>query len=830
MSHHVRHCAFGLLLLFPLLGFSQHLPDGEYHANRERTIDIQYYRADLSFDFATLRVIGKATVNFVPLSDISTLSLDAIRLNVESTKVVTSENSAPLKFKNEDSTLNVELGRRYSRDDTVIVEINYSCQPNAGLYFQKDPNHASQYFIHTYGEGGLHANWLPIYNDVNDKFSTEMVVSVLQSHVAISNGELLKVKELSGGQNEFHWSQKRPHSNYLISIYVGQFEKGQLASAFGDIPISYWVPKGRLQEGAYAFRHTTKMVEFFSQRFDYRYPWEKYDQIAVPDYAIGAMEHTSVTGHRESVLRDANAPLDFGAPDFTNYHAFWTAEGTIAHELAHHWFGDNLTCHNLSYIWLNESFASYLQMLWDEESLGESQLQMSRQFALDAYLQYVSSKNVIRPLEYHYFEKPDDIYNEHHTYLKGAIVLHMLRKILGDDDFFHGLSHYLKKHEYANVVSADLKMAFEESCGKNLDWFFDDWITGAGHPVLKVSYDYLEKQKLVDLNIEQIQPFVEGQDEFILPVEVSIATKAGTQNHLIWVEDRSQHFFLESGERPLMVSVDGDGALVAKVVFEKTIDELIYQVKQDRLPGKIWALRQLAAKSPSSSKSLQAISEILSGNSFWGLQAEAALQLGTLRTPAAENAIKAALTSSDYRVRKAAALALAKFGTSTAEATLGELVTKDPHTDVAATAIVALAQANPQTDAAFFRKQLGRTAWYDEITIAVLEAFGLIGEKKLTGDIRPFVDERHNQQVRMSAFAAWRKCAPEDPQLHRELMACVEKPPYSLQKFAIELLGQLYVSEAHALLEKAVAHSGDDNLRVLAQKALANLSRLDDKL
>ncbi|MFQ5754159.1 MAG: M1 family metallopeptidase, partial [bacterium] len=531
-------CVSSFILCFQYAAFSQHLPQGAYHADRERSIDIVHYRTDLSFNFDNQQLFGKATIQLHPLSQTNEFSLDALRLNVQKAALINSNTMKPLTFKTNKQSLSVSLDRIYSSEDTLTVVIDYSCQPNAGMYFQKDQNHKGQFFVHTYGEGGLLANWLPIYNDVNDKFSTEMVVTVPKPYTVISNGVLEEVKEQSNGKQTFHWQQKLPHSNYLISVYVGEFEKGDLRSAFGSIPMSYWVPKGRLKEGAYAFRNTTKMVEFFSNRFNYRYPWDKYDQIAVPDYAIGAMEHTGVTGHQRSVLRDESAPNDFGPPLFTRYHNFWTSEGTISHELAHHWFGDNLTCRNLSYIWLNESFASYLQMLWDEESIGKEKLLMDRQFALDSYLDYVATKHIIRPLEYHYFEKPSDIYNTEHTYLKGAIVLHMLRTILGDHDFFHALSYYLHKHEFSNVVSNDLKIAIEEATGQNLDWFFDDWVYGGGHPIFEVSYTYLKNRKLVDLKVNQTQAMVEGQDLFTLPVEITIATSKGESKHLIWVKNQ----------------------------------------------------------------------------------------------------------------------------------------------------------------------------------------------------------------------------------------------------------------------------------------------------
>jgi aminopeptidase N len=534
-----------------------------------------------------------------------------------------------------------------------------------------------------------------------------------------------------------------------------------------------------------------------------------------------------VTGHQISVLRTEAAPLDFGPPDFTRYHNFWTAEGTISHELAHHWFGDNLTCRNLSYIWLNESFASYLQMLWDEESLGKEQLQMDRQIALDRYLEYVKNEHVIRPLEYHYFEKPNDMYNEEHTYLKGAIALHLLRNILGDDDFFRGLSYYLHKHEFSNVVSSDLKTAFEEATGSSLDWFFDDWVYGAGHPIFEVSYQYLENRKLVALTIKQIQPFVEGQDEFTLPVDITISTSKGARQHTVWCEQQEEHYFLEAEEKPLMVSVDGSGALVAEIRFEKEPDELLYQITHDDLPGRIWALRQLAQRFPAHPKTLRAISNIISGNEYWGMQAEAAQLLGTLRTPSAEQTLGQALKSPDYRVRKAAVLALPEFGTPSAEETLRNIIRSDAHSDVVATALVALAKANPDVEADFIRQQLGRPAWYDEITIAALDAFKFLGRKALTKDIQPFTNERYNQAVRTAALEAWKSCVPEDPNLHQVLMAHVEGAPYAIQQKALEMLGDLYVADAQPILEKIISESGDQNLQVLAEKALEKISRLE---
>lgn len=808
--------------------YAQSLPRGKYHRNRERVIDIIHYKANLNFDFSKKEVKGKATVIFRPLTKINAFPLDAFRLEVKEVNLVQTTAIKPLKFDFKDQSLNVTLDHMYLPSDTVTVSIQYSAQPNAGMYFLKDHANKGQFFIYTYGEGEMRANWLPIYNDFNDKFSSEMIVTVPLPYTVISNGKLINVKKKQNGNQTFHWKQELPHSNYLISLYIGEFEKGDLEPASGTIPIGYWVPKGRLEEGAYTFRNTTKMVEFFSRRFNYKYPWSKYDQIVVPDYGTGAMEHTSVTGHRASVLRNEHAPVNFGPPDFKRYYTLWTAENMISHELAHHWFGNNLTCLNLNYLWLNESFATYCQMLWDEESLGKGTFFFDRQEALDQYLNYVKKNHIIRPLEYAYYDAVEDMFTIQLTYFKGAIILHMLRNILGDEEFFRALSYYLHKHEFSSVVSSDFKIAVEEATGKNLDWFFDDWVYGGGYPIFEVDYTFIKDHKLIDLSVKQIQPIIEGQDLFTLPVEITIVTPKGVKKETLWVKNKVDQFLLDCNEEPLMVSFDGRGALVAEIRFDKSQNELLYQIKNDEIPGRIWAMRELAHRFPVHQKSLQAFSDILSGESFWGLKAEAILLLGKLRTPEAERVLSQALKSSDYRIRKATVLAFPNFSGNFAERKLKNIILKDKHSDVVGTAIVALAKTNPSENINFIRRQLNRSAWYDEINLACLNAFEIVGDERLVSDIEPFTADENNEHLQMAALAAWKSCAPDDQKLHEVLMDYAENGKYGVKWYSIELLGSLFIEQAVPVLEKIVNESGDNDIKVEAKEALLKIKRVAD--
>ncbi|KKM16907.1 hypothetical protein LCGC14_1681090 [marine sediment metagenome] len=819
-----------ILLIFLLCSvdffYAQSLPKGRYHGNRERVIDINHYKVNLNFDFNKRKVQGEATVVFSPLEKIDSFPLDAYRLEIKEVNLIENGANKPLKFTLNEETVEIYLGRICLPKETLTVTILYSAQPNAGMYFSEDNANKGQFIIYTYGAGEMKANWLPIYTGYNDKFSSEMIVSVPSPYTAISNGKLVDVQRQKNGEQTFHWKQDLPHSQYLIALFIGEFEKGELEPAFGTIPVGYWVPKGRLEEGAYVFRNTTKMVEFFSRRFNFKYPWSKYDQIAIPDYGPGAMENTSITGLRTSVLRNEQAPENFGSPNFYGYYSVWTAENLISHELSHNWFGNNITCLNINYLWLNESFATYCHLLWDEESLGKETFDFDRQEALDQYLDYVKENHIIRPLEYAYYDTVSDMYTSQLTYLKGAIVLHMLRNILGDEEFFHALSYFLHKHEFANVVSSDFKIAIEEAVGKNLDWFFDDWVYGGGYPIFEVAYTFLKNRKLIDLSVSQIQPIIKGQDLFTLPIEITIVTSKGEKKETIWVKNKSDQFLLHCDEEPLMVSFDGSGALVSEVHFDKSLDELIYQVFNDEIPGRIRAMRALARRLPVHQKTVQTFSDILAKEYFWGLKAEVAFLLGKLGTPEAERVLLQALKLPDYRIRKAAVLALRNFRKDFAKKTLRNIILEDKHTDVVGTAIVSLARTDPAESKDFIRSQLNRPAWYDEINLACLNAFRIMGDKQLVLDIEKFTTDENHDHLQIAALAAWRSCASNDQKLHKVLMNCAEYGKYTVKWYSIRLLGSLSVEEAVPILEKISKESGDNDMRVKAEEALFKIKKV----
>ncbi len=813
---------------------AQQLPTGTYRPNRERSYDILHYKANLRIDWKAKQVSGEAVVTLRPLLSASAVTLDAYWLRISSVK--NAATGADLRYASKDASLTIELGKSLRSTDTIAIVIRYSATPTAGMYFiDPAPGTNNQPAIFTYGEGGIHANWLPLYNENNDKFSTELIVTVNKPHTAISNGTLLSTKENSDGTRTFHWYQSLPHSNYLIALFVGDYRGVALRPAFGSIPLTAWVHPGQEQQAAEVFARTPDMVEYFSDRFSFRYPWDKYDQISAFDYAIGAMENTGVTGHNDRILRGPGQTEEFN-PDYEHYASNWTAEALVSHELAHHWFGNNTTCTNLANIWINESFASYMMMLWDEHRLGNEALQAHAWLALQSYLKYVNTSHIIRPLEYRYFDTRGQIYNSETTYQKGAIVLHMMRWVLGDDAFFQGLGYFQNKHQFSNVESRDLKTAIEESTGRNLQWFFEQWMWGGGHPVFEVSTNFSADRKKVEVTIDQVQSFVEGQGIFRLPVEIRIDGGGTSRRQTVWVEEQSETFAFDASTTPHMISVDGRGALVAELRHQKSLSELIYQAQNDDLPGRLWAMQQLTAQYPSDPSVVATIRILLENNASWILKAEGTLQLRTIQTDEAQSLLFAQLNAGDHRVRKAAVIALGARYTDAARAALRRVIEVEKNDDVAATALVSLATIDGSLSLESIGRSLGTESWYDSKRIASLKAMEILASKHLVPHrnrfvtfAKPFAAVKYNYAVRQQALKTWAACSPSDPMLTERLTTFAQNDILPVRITAIELLAKLKIMRAIPVLEEVLRRNGDSDIRHSAREAISVIRTVDDK-
>jgi len=811
----------------------QHLPTGAEQSVRERQIDIKALAADLVVDLKRQTVAGDVTVTFSPLRDgIGPLMLDAAELEIDSVGLVTPDGETALDFHAGNRQLAIALPSGIGAGDETAIRIAYKAQPESGLYFFKQTG-ARAAEAWNYGEGGRHYNWLPLYNDTNDRFAVDMRITVDQPYTALGNGTLQDVQTRRDGSRTFHWVQEQPIANYLLAFNVGEFVEVPLrAASVGDrkIPLSAWTHAGDEEKAAYSFRNTPAMVEYFSALLGYDYAWDKYDQVTLRNFS-GAMETTTMVGFSEGTLGQQGDMRDDGQR-LDKPVAVWNRDDTISHELAHHWFGDLVTCRSIASIWLNESFASYMHTVWNGHNSGDDDLTYQRWRYLQVYLDFVRTTGEIRPLEYFNFDSSDDMYTSEITYIKGAIVLHQLRHFLGDESFYRGLKQYLHGHAFSEVDSYDLQRALEEATGRNLNWFFEDWVRGGGgYPALSVSHSWSAERGAVDLSISQVQAMLPFQDLFEVPIDVEVVTATGSSVHRLTLSEETMNVALPADGEPLMVVVDQGSWLVADIHHELTVQQLAYQLENGDVAAALRAARQLAEDYPRQAAAVSALSGILHNRGrYWGLRQESALALGAMGGEDAVASLVAAAALPDVRIRRAAVIALGRAGGKRSEEALANAIANDSAEEVIGAAIVAIGKMQVPTASSLLLPQLDRESRYnDVIRHSALLGLAELNDPALAPSFRRFIDEPYNRDVRMAAIEGWASAAANDPALARELRRLASDPDNGLRAIALTSLGELHRADDVEFLRDYSESATDRYLQNLASAAAETIAEFTGK-
>jgi len=329
----------------------------------------------------------------------------------------------------------------------------------------------------TQGETGYNRTWVPTWDYPNDFATTESITTVPAHWSVVGNGVPVSDTLDKGGKTRtVHWRMTQPHATYLLSLVGGPLDIKK--SVWRDVPLWYVVPKGRASLIEPSFSDTPQMLEFFSQATGVKYPWPKYAQNAMHEFG-GGMENVSSTTLGANALTDAR-------------QGYRNMSGLNAHELAHQWFGDLVSCRDWGNTWLNESFATYFQNLYFEHHQGKNAYDRGIDGAMAGYLR--EARRYKRPLATNLYANPDRMFDSH-AYPKGATVLHTLRRQIGDAAFFGGIRRYLEKNRHQPVETEDLCRAITEASGINVEPFFDQWVYKPGHPVLDYSWTWDEAKK-----------------------------------------------------------------------------------------------------------------------------------------------------------------------------------------------------------------------------------------------------------------------------------------------------------------------------------------------
>ncbi|MHB1686771.1 MAG: M1 family aminopeptidase [Ignavibacteriaceae bacterium] len=600
----------------------------------------------LQFDADKNEVIGKEEFTFSPLkNNFDSLIFDAKTIKVSSVKL----NGVNLSFSQTKQNVFIKLDKNYNAGDSITVQIDYTAFPTDGLFFFKPSKEfpTMRYNIWSQGEDTGNRYWYLAYDLPDDKLTSEIITTVPDSLTVISNGDLVFVNENENDRTKtFDWKCDVPHANYLTSIIIGDYVT--LKDFVRGVELDYNVPREWADKTDYFYGRTPQMIEFYS---DYvaPYPYNRYAQTTVQDFEYGGMENITATTLNMRLLEGKSAIPNYKPDDLT------------AHELAHQWFGDLLTCKTFGHIWLNESFATYFTDLYYLHQFGKDEFKFLRYSENRLYLTEEVKEQPLDSIKayQHNFIPVELGETANKCYERGAAVLNMLRYELGDKAFKKGIQHYVQKFKYDDVTTEDFKKAMEESTGKDLSWFFNEWVYGAGYPEFKVSYKYDVQNKKVLLTVEQTQKELPAVGVFDLYVPVEITAGKNLISEKIHITKRDETFEFNCPGKPDMVLFNKNIPDLCTVDFSKSFNELAYQLLyDDDIIGRIDAADSLASFGE---KAIPLLKRTLMRDDFYGVRMHAAESLKKIGGENAFGAIMLAANDFDARVQEEAIKGLSMY-------------------------------------------------------------------------------------------------------------------------------------------------------------------------
>jgi aminopeptidase N len=683
----------------------------ERQYERSRPYRIDHLFVDLTIELEQKSVRGRAVLDFQRVAPkAASLEIDAIGFELESVRVDGGAGLQPARFSYDGERILVD-----ELPDRGQLRIDYRAKPKRGLYFLAPDEHVKhrpvQAWTQCQDEDARH--FIPCVDKPHVKMTTELQATVPPGFQVLSNGELQSAETRGKTPWTYRFKLDQPHPSYLLTLVVGHFDvvedrPANLASK--QVPITYLVPVGQAGNAARSLGETPRMLELFSQRFGVDFPWSRYSQVVVSDFIFGGMENTTATTLYEHVMLDERAALDI------------TSNDLVAHELAHQWFGDYVTCRDWSHAWLNEGFATFCEHLEREQRLGRDEYDYGIAGDTGTYLGEAGGRYQ-RPIVCRDYAEPIDLFDRH-LYEKGGLVLHMLRRELTDEVFFAGVRRYLNRHAFGIVETNDLMRALEEVSGRSLERFFDQWVYRPGHPELTVKVGYDEG--LLAVSLKQTQKPGETAI-FTLLLEVEVVDADGqVKRHQKLVSDTQDVLTVKLDERPRHVGFDPEQRVVGRIAIEAPGDMLRHQLAHGSSALLRWSAAEALSKK-NDTATVRALRDALSKEGeVWMVRVEAARALGKVRSEDALGALLDSLGTTQPKVRRAVAGALGAFKKAEAAKALSKLLDVEASYLVAADAARSLGRTRQHGALEVLKSIVDQPSWADVIRAGALDGMAAL--------------------------------------------------------------------------------------------------------
>ena len=491
---------------------------------RQPGFDVLHYDLGVAVSDSGSRIRGEAAIKFVLREgDHSALRLDLKHMEVS--RLALAQQG--LAFQYDGNAITVAVPPQYKTGDTLHVQIDYAGAPQDGLIIRNNK----------FGRRGIFADnwpnrasfWFPAIDHPSDKAAVDFHISAPEHFTVVANGKLLKVEAPDASERIWHWRERAPIPTYCMVFGAADFTTG-VFDVEAALPVSYYVFPENAAAARQDFGRVPAMMEFFTQKIG-AFPYEK---LALVQSAtrFGGMENAGAIFFAENSIGAARS-----------------IEGTAAHEIAHQWFGDAVTPANWRHLWLSEGFATYGEALFYEHAEGVEKFREKMAARRETYLQFAQQKPgpILAATTTDYVQ----LLNAN-NYSKGAWVLHMLRQVVGEEEFWRGLRAYYTRFRHGNATTEDFRAVMEEASGDSLAWFFQQWLEQPGYPHVEVAWQWLPERAGVEIVLRQTQA------EYFYRLPVEIAWQAGREQGLARIEmkQREHQAFFATPRPPQHLTVD----------------------------------------------------------------------------------------------------------------------------------------------------------------------------------------------------------------------------------------------------------------------------------
>ncbi|MEZ4319683.1 MAG: M1 family aminopeptidase [Myxococcota bacterium] len=746
---------------------------------------------------ARIRVSALATYGGVASFDLE---------EVEVLSVADGDGNA-LPFVHEDGSLDIQVAQ-----PTILAVTWRGSDPSCGLYFTGPkpaaPQRQHMAWTQCQDEDGHYV--FPCHDHPGTKHPWSIRLEGPAGFTLLSNGAPVA----SGEENGRAWAtyeQSEPMPAYLFTAVCAELEG--LESSWRGRPVRYFVPPGSEDAIVRAFGKTPLMIEEFSQKTGFDYPWPRYDQVVVHDFIFGGMENVACTTMTDVLLVDELGVLE------------WDPDSLVSHELAHQWFGDLVTCQDWSQGWLNESWATFMESVWWDSDRDADEAVWYRFNTMGEYLEEFATR-YRRAIVSYEFREPIDVFDRH-LYQKGSCVLWTLRGILGEDAFWAGVKSYLHERAHDTAHSRDFQRAMERTTGENLDGFFHQWVHSPAHPELELRFS--ESDGLLVCNIKQTQSGEGVPEAYAFPLRLEILTVEGSTAITLPVKERERAWAIPVSGKVLTVRVD-PGLNVLATHSWKGPRAWLERLLTDADP--VIAVRAAGALlEDGSAPAVAAVRDAMAAHPFWGVRSElvgrVARRGGTNDRDAVIDVLQ---TDTDPRVRRAAASALGGFrDADAAEALLGVLEEDITTWQLHGAALKALGSTRDARAIEALTPYLTMDSWAQTIATRALSGLASTRDPSVLEVLLDHTRTHHDDRIRGAAATALGELGDHVEAIRttalERLVEMLNEPGFRAQLAAIGALATLGDTRATGPLSRVHRSAPDGRTRRTAYEALVQIRR-----